>query len=153
MNAKSGNTVTVHYTGTLNDGTKFDSSRDDGRNPITFTLGAGQMILGFDTAVTGMTVGEVKDVTLAPTEAYGEKRDDLTQIVPQAAFPEGFEFIVGGQVVGQSESGMPVTATIMELVEQEQEQSVKLDMNHPLSGKTLNFNIELVEIQDTTTTE
>ena len=147
MNAKSGNTVTVHYTGTLNDGTKFDSSRDDGRTPITFTLGAGQMITGFDTAVTGMTVGEIKDVTLSPAEAYGEKRDDLTQIVPQTAFPEGFEFIIGGQVVGQSESGMPVTATIMELVEE----NVKLDMNHPLSGKTLNFNIELVEIQDTTT--
>tara|TARA_B100000131_G_scaffold135860_1_gene132470 strand:+ start:518 stop:961 length:444 start_codon:yes stop_codon:yes gene_type:complete len=142
MNAKSGNTVTVHYTGTLNDGTTFDSSRE--REPLTFTIGAGQLISGFDAAVTGMAVGEVKDVVLSPAEAYGEPNPELTQTVPQTAFPEGFEFIIGGQVMGQSPGGMPVMATILEL----QEENVKLDMNHPMAGKTLNFNIELVSIEE-----
>ncbi len=146
MNAKSGNTVTVHYTGTLDDGTQFDSSRAEGREPLTFTVGAGQLISGFDTAVTGMAVGEVKDVTLSPAEAYGDTNPELTQTVPQTAFPEGFEFIIGGQVMGQSPNGMPVMATILEL----QGDDVKLDMNHPMAGKTLNFNIEVLDISEST---
>jgi len=141
MNAKSGNSVTVHYTGTLDDGTEFDTSR--GREPVTFTLGSGQLISGFDTAVTGMTVGEVKEVVLSPAEAYGETNPELTQTVSQQAFPEGFEFVVGGQVMGQSPQG-PVMATILELEDNE----VKLDMNHPMAGKNLNFKIEVVSIEE-----
>lgn len=149
INAKSGQTVSVHYTGTLNDGTEFDSSRSRGE-PITFTIGSGQLIAGFDTAVAGMTIGEVKDVTVTPAEAYGEVDTSLTQTVPQASFPEGFQFIVGGHVQGQSENGMPVMATIKEVTD---DGNVTMDMNHPLAGETLNFNIELVGITDATTEE
>ena len=147
-NAKNGQTVSVHYTGTLNDGTEFDSSRGRGE-PLTFTVGSGQLISGFDTAVVGMAVGEVKDITLTPEEAYGPVQEGLTTTVPHAAFPEGFEFIVGGQVMGQNPNGMPVTATIMEVTDDE----VTLDMNHPMAGKTLNFNIELVSVEEATTTD
>jgi peptidylprolyl isomerase len=146
MNAKSGSTVTVHYTGTLDDGTEFDSSK--GREPVTFTLGSGQLISGFDTAVAGMSVGEVKDVALSPAEAYGEANPELTQTVPQQAFPEGFEFVVGGQVMGQSPQG-PVMATILEVADE----AVKLDMNHPMAGKNLNFSIEVLSIEEDTNTD
>jgi len=142
MNAKSGNTVTVHYTGTLDDGTEFDSSR--GKDPLTFTLGSGQLIPGFDSAVVGMSVGDVKDVRVAPTEAYGEVKEDFTQVVAQNGFPPNFDFIVGGQVVGQSPQGMPVVATIVSL--DEQASTVTVDLNHPMAGKTLNFDIELINI-------
>ena len=142
--AKSGNIVNVHYVGTLNDGTEFDSSRQRGE-ALSFTLGSGQLITGFDQAVAGMTVGETKSITLPPTEAYGELRDNLTQTVPQAAFPEDFQFIEGNQVMGQSPQGMPVMATI---VTTHEDGTVTLDMNHPMAGKTLNFNIELLSVEE-----
>ena len=115
---------------------------------MSFTIGSGQLIAGFDQAVQGMTVGETKTVTLAPTEAYGEVEENLTTTVPTNAFPEGFEFTVGNQVMGQNPNGTPVIATIKEV----QDAEIILDMNHPMAGKTLNFNIELVSI-DTTTAE
>ena len=143
---KSGNTVSVHYVGTLNDGTEFDSSRARGE-AMSFTVGSGQLIAGFDQAVHGMTIGETKNITLAPDEAYGPLQEGLTQTVPQNAFPEGFSFTVGNQVMGQGEGGAPVVATIKEV----QGNEIILDMNHPMAGKTLNFDIELVSIEDTTT--
>lgn len=146
-NAKNGQTVSVHYTGTLSDGTEFDSSRSRGE-PLTFTIGSGQLITGFDTAVTGMAVGDVKDVTLSPSEAYGEVNESLTQTLPQSSFPENFPFNIGQRVMGHDENGGPILATIQSV--SDDNTTVTLDMNHPLAGQTLNFNIELVEIGTTT---
>ena len=151
VNAKNGQTVSVHYTGTLSDGTEFDSSR--GRDtPLTFTIGSGQLIKGFDTAVTGMTVGEVKDISLAPTEAYGEVDDTRIQVLPKTGFPEGFPLNIGQRVMGQNEQGGQVVATIKSVSD---DGNVTMDMNHPLAGQTLNFSIELLSIDETedTTTE
>lgn len=139
--AKNGDNVSVHYTGTFNDGTKFDSSHDRGE-PISFTVGAGQMISGFDSAVNGMNVGESKTVTLSPDQAYGDSNPDAIQSVPKTEFPDGFEFIKGGVVQGQYPNGQPFRATITEVRESE----ATVDFNHPMAGKTLNFEIELVSI-------
>ena len=139
--AKNGDNVSVHYTGTLNDGTKFDSSHDRGE-PISFTVGAGQMIAGFDSAVNGMNVGESKSITLQPDQAYGDTNPGAVQVVPKTEFPDGFEFIEGGVVQGQYPNGQPFQATITEVRETE----ATVDFNHPMAGKTLNFEIELVSI-------
>lgn len=139
--AKNGDNVSVHYTGTLNDGTKFDSSHDRGE-PISFTVGAGQMISGFDNAVNGMNVGETKTVTLPPDQAYGDTNPEAIQVFPKDQFPENFEFIAGGVVQGQYPNGSGFTATITEV----KDETATLDFNHPMAGKTLNFEIELVSV-------
>ena len=139
--AKNGDNVSVHYTGTFDDGTKFDSSHDRGE-PISFTVGAGQMISGFDDAVNGMNVGQTKSVKLQPEQAYGNANPDAIQVAPKTEFPEGFEFIEGGVVQGQYPNGQPFQATISEV----RENDVTVDFNHPMAGKTLNFEIELVSI-------
>ena len=144
-----GQTVNVHYTGTLPDGTEFDSSHTRGE-PITFELGSGQLIAGFDSAVTGMAVGETKQVILEPAQAYGEHNPELIQEVAKDAFPPDFSFVVGGVVQGQNALGQPVFAT----VESVGDEAVSLDMNHPMAGKTLTFDIELVGVnseEDTAT--
>ena len=141
MKVEKGNNVKVHYTGTLEDGQEFDSSRKRGET-LNFAVGTGQMIAGFDAAVEGMEVGEVKDVTLDPTQAYGERKDEAVMPVNRKNFPEDFKVEVSGMVQGQTEQGMPIQATIVG----EDEENLILDMNHPLAGKSLNFNIELVEI-------
>lgn len=141
MKVEKGNNVKVHYTGTLEDGQEFDSSRKRGET-LNFAVGTGQMIAGFDAAVEGMEVGEVKDITLDPTQAYGERKDEAVMPVNRKNFPEDFKVEIGGMVQGQTEQGMPIQATIVG----EDEENLILDMNHPLAGKSLNFNIELVEI-------
>jgi FKBP-type peptidyl-prolyl cis-trans isomerase 2 len=142
MKVEKGNNVKVHYTGTFEDGQQFDSSR--GRNEtLNFTVGTGQMIAGFDNAVLGMEVGEVKDVTLSPSEAYGERSENAVMPVSRQNFPEDFVVEVGAMVQGSTAEGMPVQAMIVG----EDEENIILDMNHPLAGKSLNFNIELVEIE------
>lgn len=143
----AGQVVSVHYTGTFDDGTKFDSSHDRGE-PITFNVGAGQMISGFDSAVVGMTVGETKSVRLEPADAYGEPREDLVQNIDTNLFPEGFEFVVGATVKGESPQGQPLLATIVS--HQPDSNVVVLDFNHPMAGKSLNFEIEVVEVQGVT---
>jgi len=140
---KTGQTVSVHYVGTLPDGTEFDSSRTRGE-PISFQLGSGQLIAGFDTAVNDMTVGETRQVVVEPADAYGEHNPELIQEVPQAAFPPDFEFQVGGVVQGANPLGQPVFATVQGVGEAD----VTLDMNHPLSGKTLTFDIELLSVNE-----
>ena len=139
--AKNGDNVSVHYVGTLNDGTKFDSSRDRGE-PISFTVGAGQMISGFNDAVVDMNVGETKTITLEPDQAYGDLNPDAIQEFPKDQFPENFEFISGGVVQGQYPDGSGFTATITEV----KDSTATLDFNHPMAGKTLNFEIELVAV-------
>lgn len=128
--SNKGKKVKVHYTGTLDDGTKFDSSRDRG-NPIEFTCMAGQMIPGFDRAVEQMEVGEVRDVHLEPKDAYGEP--DPRRVL-HAEVGQKLYLLMGNQPV-------PVTVT------EAKDGKVTLDANHELAGKALNFNIELVSAE------
>ena len=128
--SNKGKKVKVHYTGTLDDGTKFDSSRDRGK-PIEFTCMAGQMIPGFDRAVDEMAVGEVRDVHLEPKDAYGEPNPAM---MLNAKVGQKLYILMGNRP-------MPVTITKAESGE------VTLDANHELAGKALNFNIELVEVE------
>ena len=139
-NAKQGDTVKIHYTGTLDDGTQFDSSA--GRDPLEFEVGSGQVIPGFDKAVDGMAVGDKKDVNIPAAEAYGERNEQMIQEVPKSALPPGLEPEEGMQLQAQNEQGqaMPLTVTAVT------EKSITVDGNHPLAGKALNFAIELVEI-------
>lgn len=138
--AKSGDTVRIHYTGTLHDGTEFDSST--GRDPLEFALGSGQVIPGFDAAVTGMAVGEQKTVTIEPDDAYGQRHEQLLQQVPKNTLPDTIEPAVGIQLQSQSPDGRVMNLVVVEV----EEESITLDANHPLSGQALTFAIELVEI-------
>lgn len=141
-NAKSGDTVRVHYTGKLNDGTPFDSSA--GRDPLEFALGAGQVIPGFNNAVEGMAVGDSKSVKIEPDDAYGPRHEQLVQNVPREHLPSDMEPAVGMQLQAQGQDGQPVPLVITEV----EEKSITVDGNHPLAGQTLNFDIELVEISE-----
>ena len=132
--AKAGDRVSVHYTGTLDDGTQFDSSK--GREPLQFTVGAGDVIAGFDRAVTGLEVGKSVKVRMEAKEAYGERSDEFVVKVPAAQAPPGLE--VGQRV---SLGGRPAVVTAITTEE------VTVDANHELAGKALNFEIELVSIQ------
>jgi peptidylprolyl isomerase len=138
--AKSGDTVRIHYRGTLDDGTQFDSSA--GRDPLEFALGGGQVIPGFDNAVDGMSVGDSKTVTIAPDEAYGQRHEQLVQQVPRSALPEDIEPAVGMQLQSQSPDGQVMNLVVVQV----EDESITLDANHPLSGQALTFAIELVEI-------
>lgn len=138
--ASKGNTVKVHYTGTLTDETVFDSSRE--REPIEFEVGAGQMIAGFDAAVDGMKVGDSKKVNIPSAEAYGEKNPEAVFNVPKTQLPEGMEPEVGMQLEASQEDGRTQMLVVAEVHETE----VTLDANHPLAGKDLVFDIEMMEI-------
>lgn len=138
--AKSGDTVRIHYTGTLDDGTQFDSSA--GRDPLEFALGGGQVIPGFDSAVDGMTVGESKSVTIPPEQAYGERHEQLVQQVPKSALPDDMKPEVGMQLQSQSPDGQVMNLIVTEV----EEAAITVDANHPLAGQALTFAIELVEI-------
>ena len=138
----SGNTVSVHYKGTLNDGSQFDSSYDRGE-PIQFTIGEGQMIPGFEKNVVGMSIGEAKEFTLAPADAYGDHNPAAIQEVPKQMFPNDFAFQVGEIVQGE-QNGNPLIAKIVS----EQDETVTLDFNHPMAGQDLTFNIEVVSLNE-----
>ncbi len=137
--ATAGNTVRVHYTGRLNDGTVFDSS--SGRDPLEFTLGAGQVIPGFDAAVTGMAVGDTTTVTIEPQDAYGDHQPEMVQEVQRSEIPADIDLAVGMQLQASGPAG-ELIVTVIEL----SDDNVKLDANHPLAGKALTFDLELVEI-------
>ena len=138
--AQNGSTVRVHYTGKLDDGTVFDSSR--GRDPLEFKLGSGQVIRGFDDAITGMNPGESKTVTIPAADAYGPRRDELLLRVDRSQFPEGVEPQVGQQFqMSQGEQSFVVN------VAEVQDEHVTLDANHPLAGRDLTFELELVETE------
>lgn len=138
--AKSGDTVRIHYTGTLSDGTQFDSS--EGRDPLEFSLGSGQVIPGFDKAVEGMAVGDNKSVSIEPEEAYGQKHEQLVQDVPKSALPQDMDPEVGMRLQSQSPDGQVMHLVITAVAEE----SITVDGNHPLAGHTLTFDINLVEI-------
>lgn len=138
--AKPGDTVRVHYTGSLTDGTKFDSS--EGREPLEFTLGSGQIIPGLDNAIPGMSAGDSKTVTVAPEDAYGVHDASRVQTVGRDAIPDHIPTEPGTQLQVQSPDGQ----TIPVLVTEASETEVTLDANHPLAGRELVFDLELVEI-------
>ena len=138
--AKSGDTVRVHYTGKLDDGTQFDSSA--GRDPLEFSVGAGDVLPGLDSAVEGMAVGDSKSVKIAAGDAYGPRHEQLIQDVPRDQLPDDMEPAVGMQLQAQGQDGQSIRLVVTAVAED----SITVDGNHPLAGQQLNFDIELVEI-------
>jgi len=138
---KGGDTVKVHYTGKLEDGTIFDSSRD--REPLELTLGSGSTIPGFENGIIGMALGDTKTITIPPEEAYGPKRDDLVITISKDEFPSDITPSVGQQLQMRHPSGNVMNVTITDVMQD----SVTFDANHPLAGKTLIFEVELMEIK------
>lgn len=138
--ATKGNKVKVHYTGKLKDGTVFDSSEN--REPLEFTLGDGNMIKGFDTAVQGMELGDNKSVVIPSNEAYGEKRDDMMVDIPIDQVPADIKPEVGMDLSIQNQDGQPMPVKVVEV----DSEKITLDANHPLAGQDLVFEIQLVEI-------
>jgi peptidylprolyl isomerase len=138
--ARTGDMVSVHYTGRLDDGSVFDSSQ--GREPLRFEVGSGQVIAGFDEAVTGMMAGETKTVRIPSAEAYGERREELMLEVERSAFPSNLQPEVGQRLQMSQGPGQNAIVTVTEVTDE----SVRLDANHPLAGQALTFELELVEI-------
>ncbi|MEQ6248745.1 peptidylprolyl isomerase [Sulfitobacter sp. HNIBRBA3233] len=137
---KSGDTVQLHYTGTLADGTTFDSS--EGREPLQFVVGSGQIIPGLDTAIPGMAEGEKKTVNIVADEAYGQVNPEMRQAVPREGIPADIPLEIGTQLQMQTPDGQAMPVTVVDV----DEASVTLDANHPLAGKDLTFDIELVKV-------
>lgn len=139
--AKSGDTVHLHYTGRLSDGSVFDSS--EGREPLAFTLGSGQVIPGFDAGVSGMAEGETKTVEIPSDDAYGPREDGLVLRVPRTSLPPGETIEEGQRLQIGLDDG---TVLDVEVVAMDDE-AITLDANHPLAGKALTFDLELVRIE------
>tara|TARA_R110002051_G_scaffold106993_1_gene179935 strand:+ start:253 stop:846 length:594 start_codon:yes stop_codon:yes gene_type:complete len=142
VKVENGNEVSVHYRGTLTNGTEFDNSRIRGA-PLTFKVGAGKMIPGFDDALLGMALGDIKSINVPMEKAYGPRVDEAVQPVPKTSFGEGFEFIKGGLVQGKGPRG-PFVARVQEI----EDSHVILDFNHPLAGEDLNFEIEVLTVEE-----
>jgi FKBP-type peptidyl-prolyl cis-trans isomerase 2 len=138
---KKGAAVELHYKGTFSNGEIFDDSRSRG-STMSVLVGSGQVIKGFDTALVGMTEGQVKTVNLSSTDAYGPRYPEAVVTTSKKSFPDGFPFEEGMPVAGQDPNGNPVRARIVSFTDTE----VILDHNHPLAGKDLNFEIEVVKI-------
>mgnify|MGYP005989452445 CR=1 FL=1 len=138
--AKTGDSVRIHYTGTLSDESVFDSS--EGREPLEFTLGSGMVIKGFDDGVTGMAVGEKKTVNIPCVDAYGVINPEMMQDVPREQIPAEIPLEVGLQLQMQAPDGHVMPVTVVKITEE----SVTLDANHALAGKDLTFALELVSI-------
>lgn len=139
---KEGDVVKVHYTGKLANGEKFDSS--EGREPLEFTVGAGQMIKGFDAAMPGMNVGDKKTITIPPADGYGERSEDAVIEFPKENIPEDMKLEPGMSLTLSNQEGQPVPVIVKEI----KDDIVILDANHFLAGEDLIFDIELVEIAD-----
>jgi peptidylprolyl isomerase len=142
MPVEKGNVVSVHYRGTLESGEEFDSSYSR-EEPLVFEAGASQVIPGFDAAILGMEVGETKTVSLPVDEGYGEAHDDRIHEVPRSQLPAEFVITEGAQIQAQNETGV-----FTGVVSSYTDENVILDFNHPLAGKALNFDIEIVGIEE-----
>jgi len=138
--AKPGDTIRITYVGTLTNGEVFDSS--EGRDPLEFVLGSGQIIAGLDAAIPGMSEGDKKQVAVPCDQAYGQSNPDARQAVPRDQIPTEIPVAVGTQLQMQTPQGQVVPVTVAEVTETE----VTLDANHPLAGQDLNFAIEIVGI-------
>jgi len=141
MPAKDGNTVLVHYTGTLEDGTIFDSSREG--SPLEAVLGQNMLIPGFESAIIGMKEGDTKTITIQPDQAYGDRLEDLILILPKEEIPTHMTPEVGMLVQLAAESGEEFEAVITDI----NDEGLTLDANHPLAGEALTFELELMEIK------
>ena len=139
---ENGTSVKLHYKGTFPDGEVFDDSRVRGET-MNVLVGQGRLIKGFENALLGMTEGQTKSITLTADEAYGQPNPKAIIKAPKTAFPENFDFQEGVSVTGHAANGQPFAAKIVSFDDEE----VTLDHNHPLAGKDINFEIELVEIQ------
>lgn len=137
---KSGDTVKVHYSGRLTDGTTFDSSA--GREPLQFEVGSGMVIAGFDNGVLGMTVGDKKTIQIPVADAYGPKNPEMVIEFPKSEFPEDMQVEIGQRLNMTNGQGQIIPVVVTEVGEE----IVMLDANHPLAGEDLVFDIELVEI-------
>lgn len=137
---KHGDVVKVHYTGKLTNGEQFDSSI--GKEPLEFTVGAGQMIQGFDAAMPGMNIGEKKTINIAPEHGYGEKNEDAIIEFPKENIPADMKLEPGMPLTLSNQQGQPVPVVVVEV----KEDVIVLDANHFLAGQELVFDIELVEI-------
>lgn len=138
--AKNGDVVKVHYTGRLSDGTQFDSSA--GREPLEFTIGAGQMISGFDKGVLGMLVGDKKTIQISPEEGYGSRDENAIIEFPASGVPKDMKLEPGMQLTLRNQDGRPVQVVVTEV----RNDIVLMDANHFLAGKDLVFEVELIEI-------
>lgn len=138
--AKDGDQVKVHYTGQLENGDVFDSSRQ--RDPLEFVIGSGNVLPGFENGIIDMEVGDSKRITISPEEGYGEKREELVVTVMRNEFPDHIAPAVGQQLQIKQEKGDILNVNITAL----DEESITLDANHPLAGHTLLFEVELMEI-------
>ena len=139
--AKTGNKVKVHYIGSLTDGSEFDNSRKR-EKALEFIIGEGMMIPGFEQGVTGMEIGETKTIDIASKLAYGERNPEARIKVGRDQFPSDFKLIIDEVIQGKTKSGKPALAKIVGVDDKE----ITLDMNHPLAGKDLKFEVELLEI-------
>jgi len=140
MAVKRGEWIKVEYTGTLDDGTIFDGTSENGGDPLKFQVGAGQLVKGFDESVQGKANGEEYSIRLEPSEAYGEYKGGLTHKVPRDQFPKGAELKPGLMIMVSGPQGqMPASIKSIEKDE------VIIDLNHPMAGKVLNFKIKIVE--------
>lgn len=138
--AKTGDTVRIHYTGRLTDGTQFDSS--EGKDPLEFKLGSGQVIKGLDKEVDGMEVGTKSTVTIAADDAYGPRNPAQVQKVERSVIPAEVDVKIGMQLGANTHTGQQISLTVVEVTDTE----VTLDANHHLAGQDLVFDVELVEI-------
>jgi FKBP-type peptidyl-prolyl cis-trans isomerase 2 len=141
MKTKNGDKVKVHYTGKLENGEVFDSSRDS--QPLEFTVGEGNVIAGFDKAVLDMEIGDKKSVEIAPDEAYGSRSEELVVAVKRSEFPDHIEPSIGQRLQMQQPEGDAVNLVITDM----NDDTVTLDANHPLAGMTLVFDVEMMEIE------
>ena len=146
--ANNGESVTIHYVGTLSDGTQFDNSRDRGE-PTTVLLGNGQLINGFNDALVGMEEGQSKTFTLAPDQAYGDHDPERINPLDRSIFPEDFPFEKGMTIPLQNDTGQSFLAVVTEF----DDEVVTADFNHPLAGKDLTFTVEVLSINETTDEE
>jgi peptidylprolyl isomerase len=138
---KNGDTVRVHYVGSVTDGTEFDNSYKRAE-PLEFTVGSRQLIPGFENAVMGMEIGEKKNIAIPCVDAYGPRQEELIVVVPLAELPPGMKPKIGQMLRVSQTDGQDFAVNIVALTEQD----VTLDANHPLAGKDLKFDIEVIEI-------
>lgn len=139
--AKRGDTVQIHYTGTLTDGTVFDSS--EGRDPLEFEVGSGMIIPGLDAAIPGMAVGDTKTVEVPSDQAYGPEHPEARQPIPRSELPDNIPQEVGTRLQMQNQDGQVINVAIVDVTETD----IVIDANHPLAGKDLTFAIEMVGVQ------
>ena len=140
VKAKQNDKVKVHYTGKLSDGKVFDSSEN--REPLEFTIGSGQLIPGFEKAVEGLAKGEATEVTIPAAEAYGPVNNEMVHKVERSALPAEIKPEVGMELISKQKSGQEFPVKIIEV----EPETITVDANHPLAGKDLTFNIEVVEV-------